>query len=301
MLRSHNRYRYVPITERRPYEWPGGKRLAVFTVVNVEVFPFGEGLGIPIAPAQTEPDTVNFSYRDWGNRVGFFRLADLFGEFGFPASMFLNSEVFEHCPQIVSRIRERGDEIAAHGRTNAERQASFPEPEERKAIQEATEVVRKHTGKAPAGWMSPWVAESLVTPDLLQEAGYRYLMEWSADDQPIWMKTRGGRILSIPYPRPTNDLPMMHAYHMNPELYANILIDQFDETLQQSKQMPLSFCLSFHPYLSGHAFRIRQLRRVFQHISRHAGDVWLARTGEIAEHVAGLPVGIVPGNEGQPA
>ena len=297
MLSSHNRYRYVPITERRPYEWPNGTRLAVYTVVNVEVFPFGEGLGIPIAPAQPEPDVVNFSYRDWGNRVGFFRLVELFGEFGFPASMFLNSELFEHCPQIISAIRERGDEIAGHGRANSERQASFPEAEERKAIGEATEAIRRHTGKAPAGWMSPWVAESRVTPDLLQEAGYRYLMEWSADDQPIWLKTRAGRILSIPYPRPTNDLPMMHAYHMNPALYADILIDQFDETLRQSRNMPLSFCLSFHPYLSGHAFRIRQLRRVFEHIRRHADKVWLARTGEIAEHVAGLPKGVVPGSD----
>jgi peptidoglycan/xylan/chitin deacetylase (PgdA/CDA1 family) len=296
VLKSHNRYRYVPITERRAYEWPNRTRLAVFVVVNVEVFPFGEGMGIPIAPAQAEPDVVNFSYRDWGNRVGFFRLVELFEEFGFPASMFLNSELFEHCPQIISAIRRRGDEIAAHGRTNAERQASFSEAEERKAILDATQTIQRHTGAAPAGWMSPWVAESHSTPDLLQEAGYRYLMEWSADDQPIWLKTRSGRILSIPYPRPTNDLPMMHAYHMNPELYANILIDQFDETLHQSRKMPLSFCLSFHPYLSGHAFRIRQLRRVFQHIQKHADRVWLARTGEIAEHVAGLPVGVVPGS-----
>lgn len=297
MLKSHNRYRYVPITDRRAYEWPNRTRLAVFVVVNVEVFPFGEGMGIPIAPAQAEPDVVNFSYRDWGNRVGIFRLVELFEEFGFPASMFLNSELFEHCPQIISAIRQRGDEIAAHGRTNAERQASFNEAEERKAILEATQTIRSHTGAAPAGWMSPWVAESHVTPDLLQEAGYRYLMEWSADDQPIWLKTRSGRILSIPYPRPTNDLPMMHANHMSPELYGDILIDQFDETLHQSQKMPLTFCLSFHPYFSGHAFRIRQLRRVFQHISQHADRIWLARTGEIADHVARLPAGVVPGSE----
>lgn len=294
MLTSHNRYSYLPITERRPYEWPNGTRLAVYTVVNVEVFPFGEGLGIPIAPAQPEPDVVNFSYRDWGNRVGFFRLVELFQEFGFPASMFLNSELFDHCPQIIAAIKGRGDEIAGHGRTNAERQASMAEDDERKAILEATATIRKHTGRAPSGWMSPWVAESRVTPDLLQEAGYQYLMQWSADDQPIWLKTRAGRILSIPYPRPTNDLPLMHAYHTDPERYANILIDQFDETLHQSRNIPLTFCLSFHPYLSGHAFRIRQLRRVFQHVQKSAGKVWLARTGEIAEHVRKLPPGTVP-------
>jgi allantoinase len=135
----------------------------------------------------------------------------------------------------------------------------------------------------------------MTTPDLLQEAGYKYLMECSADDQTIWLKTRSGRILSIPYPRPTNDLPMLHAYHVTPEQYANILIDQFDEMLQQSRDAPLTFCLSFHPYLSGHAFRIRQLRRVFQHINAHSDRIWLAHTGQIADYVSTLGAGVVPG------
>lgn len=198
---------------------------------------------------------------------------------------------FTSLPVSTSSFR-----IAARNCSGVAVAGSFSEEDERQAILEATRIIQRHTGAAPAGWMSPWVAESRVTPDLLQESGYRYLMEWSADDQPIWLKTRAGRILSIAYPRPTNDLPMMHAYHMNPELYANILIDQFDETLNQSRSMPLTFCLSFHPYFSGHAFRIRQLRRVFQHIKAHADKIWLARTGEIAEHVAKLPSGVVPGS-----
>lgn len=297
MLKSHGRYDYVPIIGRKPYHWPNGTRLAVYTVLNLEVFPFGEGMGIEIAPGQPEPDIPNFSYRDWGNRVGFWRLLQLFDEFRLPATHFVNSELFDHCPQMIEAIRRRGDEIAGHGRTNAERQGTMPEADELKLIREATEVIRARTGEAPRGWMGPWVSESRVTPDLLQEAGYRYLMEWCADDAPIWLKTRRGRIVSIPYPRPTNDLPLMHRYQLTAQEYADILIDQFDEMLLQSQDTPITFCLSFHPYLSGHAFRIRQLRRVMKHIRSHADRVWFGRTGEIAEYVSRLPEGVVPGSE----
>ena len=115
MLKSHDRYSYVPITEREPYDWPNGERLAIYVALNVEQFPFGEGLGVPVAPAQPDPDVVNFSWRDYGNRVGFWRILEMFDEFEIPLGMIINTEVFEHCPQIGAAIMERGDEIIGHG------------------------------------------------------------------------------------------------------------------------------------------------------------------------------------------
>jgi hypothetical protein len=97
--------------------------------------------------------------------------------------------------------------------------------------------------------------------------------------------------------RPTNDLPLMHRYQLTPEQYADILIDQFDEMLVQSRTAPLVFCLSFHPYFAGHAFRLKHLRRVYQHIGAHSADIWLARTGEIARHIMNLPARLVPGSD----
>ena len=297
MLTSHNRYSYSPIVERKAYEWPNGTRLAIFTALNVEAFPFAEGLGVELAPGQPQPDVVNYSWRDYGNRVGFWRLMELLDEFKIPASMLVNTSIFDECPQIADAILKRGDEIVGHGRTNAERQGGMPEEEEKRLIEEVVEILRKTTGKAPAGWLGPWVSESHVTPDLLQEAGFSYHMDWMLDDQPIWMKTRsGGRILSIPYVRPTNDLPLMHRYQLTPAQYADILIDQFDEMLVQSRDAPLVFCLSFHPYFAGHAFRLKHLRRVYKHITSHADKIWLAKTGEIARHIASLAPGIVPGS-----
>jgi len=106
-------------TKPAPYDWPNGTRLAVYVALNVEQFPFGEGLGVPVAPAQPEPDVVNFSWRDYGNRVGFWRILEMFDEFQIPLGMIINTEVFEHCPEIGAAIIERGDEIIGHGRTNA--------------------------------------------------------------------------------------------------------------------------------------------------------------------------------------
>lgn len=166
------------------------------------------------------------------------------------------------------------------------------EPLERALIEGTTEKIRDLQGKPASGWMSPWVSETMVTPDLTQEAGYQYLMDWGFDDQPVWLKTRSGRILSIPYPRPTNDLPMLHGRNFTPNQYADILIDQFDEMRAQSQSAPLVFGLSFHPYLIGHAFALKHIRRAIGHIAAHR-DIWLARPGDIADHVLTLPQGIV--------
>jgi allantoinase len=294
MLKSHNRYRYVPITGRAPYTWPNGTRLAIFTALNIEAFPFGEGMGVELAAGQPQPDVVNYSWRDYGNRVGFWRLMEMLDEFGIPASMLMNTAIFDECPEIAAAIAKRGDEIVGHGRTNAERQGQMSEDEERRLIKDVVDVVKAKTGSAPAGWLGPWVSESQVTPDLLQEAGFSYHLDWMFDDQPVWMKTRSGRILAIPYVRPTNDLPLMHRYQVTPSQYADMVIDQFDEMLLQSRNVPLVFCLSFHPYFAGHAFRLKQLRRIYRHIHQHRDAIWLARTGEIAKHVIGLPAGTVP-------
>ncbi|MDA0276468.1 MAG: polysaccharide deacetylase, partial [Proteobacteria bacterium] len=128
----------------------------------------------------------------------------------------------------------------------------------------------------------------------LQEAGYRYVMDWAMDDQPVWLKTRAGRILSIPYSRPTNDLPLMLRANAIPSAWADMAIDAFDEMLAQSARQPLVFNLSLHPYLVGQPFRLRQLRRLLAHVAGHGKAVWLCRAGDIAAHAAGLAPGVVP-------
>ena len=293
MLKTHGRYPYRPIVERPDWTWPDGRRLAVYVAVNIEQFPFGEGLGVPLAPVQPEPDVVNYSWRDYGNRVGVWRLIELFDELQVPAAALTNAEIYDHAPQIMAAFRRRGDEVVGHGRTNAERQGTMPEDDERRLIAEATATITRHEGKPPAGWMGPWVSESAATPDLLQEAGYRYVMDWGHDDQPVWLKTRRGRLLSIPYPRPTNDLPVLHGHGGSPSDWADMLVDHFDEMLHQSRHQALVCNLSLHPFLAGFGFRLRQLRRALAHIARHRDRIWLTHPGRIAEHAAALPEGLI--------
>lgn len=293
-LVTHGRYAYRPIVGRPHYEWPQGKGLAVFLALNIEHFPFGEGMGIPLANAQPEPDVVNFSWRDYSNRVGVWRMIAEFDRLELPATVLANTAMYDHAPQVIDAFRARGDEFVGHGVTNAERQGDISEDDERDLIARTTAKLNEHEGKRPLGWMGPWVSQTRVTPDLLAEAGYSYMMDWAADDQPIWMATRnGGRILAIPYPRPSNDIPGLHGAGMTPRDYADTLIDQFDEMREQARAMPLVFNLSLHPFLVGWPYRLRHIRRVLEHIAAHRDEVWLARTGDIAAHVAALPEGTV--------
>lgn len=294
MLRTHGRYAYSAIVDRPPYDWPNGTRLAVYIAVNLEQFPFGEGMGPELNPRQPEPDIPNFTWRDWGNRVGVWRLIELLDERRMPACTHMNTAMYDHCPQVPRAFRDRGDEALGHGRTNAERQAEMPESAERSMIAEVTERLTREEGRPPAGWMGPWINETWVTPDLLQEAGYQYVMDWAHDDQPTWLGTRsGGRLLAIPYARPTNDMPILQGARQSPAAWADMLIDQFDEMLAQSARQPIVYNLSLHPYLVGHAFRLKHLRRVLEHIHQHRDRVWLTRPGEINTFVRTLPAALV--------
>ncbi|WP_144182565.1 polysaccharide deacetylase family protein [Elioraea rosea] len=296
MLRSHGRYDYSGIGERADYAWPGGARLAVYLGVNLEHFAFGEGLGAELAPGGPSPDILNFAWRDWGNRVGTWRLLELLDDLRLPASMLVNSAMYAYAPSLMAAVRARGDEIVGHGRTNSERQSVLPEAEERALIAEATETIAAAEGAAPRGWLSPWIAESAVTPDLLAEAGYRYTLNWCMDDQPVWMRTRAGRLLSIPYPQEANDIPSIVARKDGAEQFAGIVTDTFDEMLGQAARQPLVMGIALHPYIVGQPHRLRHLRRALAHIAGHRGKIWFPTAGAIYDHIAALPSGLVPGS-----
>jgi len=293
-LKAHGRYGYSPIVERKPYAWPNGTRLAVYLGLNLEHFAFGEGLGAELAPGGPQPDVLNYAWRDYGNRVGAWRLLQLFDQLELPASVIVNSAMYEYAPQLLTAFRQRGDEFVGHARTNSERQSTLSEAEEQRLIAEATDVLRRHEAVHPQGWLSPWIAESHVTPDLLQEAGYTYTLNWCADDQPIWLATRRGRLLAIPYPQELNDIPAIVGRKTDAATFADMLVDNFDEMLEQSGTGPLVMGIALHPYLVGQPYRIRQLRRALEHISEHRSRIWITRSGDIASFCKALPPGVVP-------
>ena len=263
--------------------------------VNVEVFAFGEGKGAGVAPPEQSLSHSVYSWRDYGNRVGFWRLMDLFDSLGLPCEHQLNVAVYEHCPDVVERIRGRGDEILGHGITNSEEQGGLDEDAERGLIRLCTETIARNEGAPPAGWMSPWLSNSAHTLDLLQEAGYRYAMDWTCDDQPVWARTRSGRILLMPYPIENNDNRALIWYRYTSAEFADMLVDTYDEMREQAAGQPLVMPVSLHPFVVGRPYRLRQLRRALEHITRDRDAVWLTRPGDICRHVESLPAGTVPG------
>ena len=295
-LPTHGLYEYSGIRGRPVYDWPNGKRLAVYVALNLEHFAFGEGLGAELAPSGPQPDVLNYAWRDWGNRVGAWRLLSLFEQLNWPISVLANSAMYDLAPDLMRAFRERGDEIVGHGRTNSEKQGVLSEPDERALIEEATKILTSHEGKAPEGWLGPWISQSRQTPSLLQEAGYRYLLDWCMDDQPVWFRTRGGRILSIPYPQELNDIPAIIARRVEGAAFADMIIDQFEEMLEQSRDAPLVMGVALHPYIVGQPHRLRHLRRALAHIAARRDDIWITTTGEIARHAAALPDGVAPGS-----
>lgn len=284
LLRQHGRYDYSPIVERPVYDWPGGRRLAVYIAVNVETFPFGEGLGPDLNPRQPEPDVVNHGWRDWGNRVGVWNLLDALDRHRLPTAALMNTAVYDHHPQIAAAFRARGDEIVGHGRTNAERQCDMDRDTERAMIEQCVARIRHEEGHAPEGWMGPWVNESAATPDLLAAAGLRYTLDWPCDDQPVWLRTDAGPLLALPYARPTNDISALHGAKATPRDWVDMLFDAFDGMLAMSARHPLVFNLSLHPYLVGHAFRLKPLEAFLARLAAHREQVWIATPGAIARH-----------------
>ncbi len=293
MTRTHERYPYSPIGERQGYDWPGGKRLAVYIALNLEWFSFGEGLGAELVPTAHQPDVLNYSWRDYGNRVGVFRLAELFAQLEMPVSLLVNAQMYQHAPQAVNAFA--GAEIVGHGRSNSERQGTLTESEEKTLIAETTAAIEQHSGTRPRGWLGPWISQSDVTPDLLQEAGYSYLLDWCHDDQPTWMKTRAGRILSVPYPQELNDIPQIVARKREGAEFADMIVDAFDVLHAECAQRPLVMGIALHPYIVGQPHRFKHLARALNDIARRADEkVRFTTAGAIAAHAARLPQGTVP-------
>ncbi len=293
-LPDHGRFAYRPITRRPDYRWPGGVGLAVYLGFNIEHFAFGEGMGAAIGPASPQPDVLNYSWREYGNRVGAWRCLDLFERLGLPTGALINTALYDHCPELVAAFAARGDELIGHGHSNAERQGSLPEAVERELLTLCRSRIQEHSGRAPTGWLSPWISESRLTPDLLAETGYRYTLNWCHDDQPVRMRTRDGRGLwALPYPQELNDIPMIVARQMDAKDFAQMVIDQFDEMLEQSRQQPLVMGIALHPYLMGQPYRLRHLRRALEHIAavRDRGGLWFTKPGAICTHMDDLAEG----------
>jgi allantoinase len=187
----------------------------------------------------------------------------------------------------VAAYSAAGAEIVGHGRTNSTHPNGLDEDEEREMIRSVYDAIASHEGAPPAGWMSPGANPSAVTEDLLAETGFRYTLDWPMDDQPVWLRTRGGPLLSVPYPHEVNDVPSVVFHHVTGPSFAEMIVANVDELAEQAQRQPLACGITIHTFIVGQPFRLRQFRDTLAHLVALPG-VWITTAGRIADHFAQL-------------
>jgi peptidoglycan/xylan/chitin deacetylase (PgdA/CDA1 family) len=273
---------YSPIVDRPPLRWPGGARVAVWPMLAVEHFVWGKA-GSAIQPLLIEhPEVVNWAWRDYGNRVGVWRLFDLFEELQVPLTVCLNAEVCQYYPRIVDAIKRHPKWVVLpHGlNNNTAGHRGLPRDAELKLIEETLTVMRQAFGKMPLGFMVPNWNMTEDTFDLLVEAGVRYTTDWMNDDQPYWYPLTRGRLLNIPYNLETNDFTLVLTARLpGPEL-ARAVIDHFDQLLSEGDVHGRSMAIGIHSFISGQALRVKYVRQYLAHMKARPGS-WLTTADAI--------------------
>lgn len=273
------RYPYSPIIERPPLKWPGGARVALWVCPNIECFHIDK----PIARGDPHlPDIQGYSLRDYGARVGVFRMMDVLDRFGVRASAVLNTDVCEYYPAIIREGKKRDWEWLGHGVTNQMRMYDYSEEKEKEMIRHVKETITAAVGKAPKGWLSPGLAETFSSPDHLAAEGFEYLCDWSCDDQPVPMRVRHGRMLALPVHSTISDIVIFLRSNCMPEDYLRIIRDQFDTLYDEGAESGRLMALPLHPFIIGVPFRIKYLTKALEYICAREG-VWLATGSEIAD------------------
>jgi allantoinase len=278
-MKPEERLEYSPISARAPLKLPGGARMVVWTIVNVEEWdidrPMPRTVLTPPAGGTPKPDIPNWAWHEYGNRVGFWRMLEVLDEFRIRAVLAINGTAITRYDPITRAAIEREWEFIGHGYTQRNMQAV---ENEREDIRKTTEAIKSATGRAPRGWLGPGLTETWETPDILAEQGYEYVCDWVLDDQPVWLKTKSRPILSVPYTQECNDVAMMLIQHHTASEYYDRAMDQFGQLYEDSRDSARVMALVLHPYIMGAPHRLRYYRKALKYI-RKQSDV-LFWTGE---------------------
>ncbi|MVO83587.1 polysaccharide deacetylase family protein [Streptomyces sp. p1417] len=276
-------YDYSPIVGREPIRWPEGKRVAFYVGLNVEHFEVDKpATSIFAGTSHLTPDPLNYGWRDYGARVGFWRTLRTLDQHGIKASVLLNADVGERYPQIIEAGRERGWAWLAHGKNNSTFQADMTEDEERAYLKDVVGTIERTTGVRPRGWMGPGLTETFHTPRLVRELGLDYVLDWTADDQPFPTHVPG--LLSVPYSVELNDITLFVGKATSGPDFVRILKDQVDQLAAEAEAdgsgrvLPLAL----HPFVIGQAFRAKYLDQALEYVVGHP-SVWVTTSDEIAD------------------
>ena len=276
---------YSPIIHRPPLKWPNGAHVALWVIPNIEFFALDEkvppgsgGTGVPV------PDVPTWSARDYGNRVGVFRLMEVLEKHGIRATVALNSELCTEHPAIIKEGNKLKWEWMGHCESNTRRLNAAPPGEEPRIIKDSLAVIEKATGAHPRGWLGSGLQETWDTLDLLADHGLHYVCDWTNDDQPYIMNLDGNKTLvSVPYSHEINDKPAFEKFHRTADQFHDMICRQFDVLYREGAQSGRVMAIAIHPYLTGVPHRIDAFDAALGYISRH-GKVWKTTGADIARH-----------------
>lgn len=284
VIRRADRYEDSFIFDRKPFTWPGGKTLAVWIIPNVEVWRYDSPTGTGVSPntGNRVPDVVNYAWREYGMRVGLWRIADVLDAGGIKATVALNSAVCDAHPTVIEEMGRRGWELMGHGITNSDSLAGLALEAEREVIRTVLGTIERASGRKPRGWLGSGLAETHNTLDILAEEGVVYCGDWNIDDQPYPMKVKTGRMFSVPYCMEINDLPLFLRKGYTGEQYYRSVMDQFEQLYADSAKQPRVMGIPLHSMITGQPLRIRYFERAIAEMKKH-DRVWFATGGEIVD------------------
>lgn len=261
---------YQAIVDRPPVRWPGGARVAVWVVPNVEHFHLEMG--------SNAPDVRNYSRRDYGNRVGVWRLMETLSKHGIRGTVALNAEVGRYYPRIMEAMIGLGWELMGHGLTNSQTLAGLNREQETAIIAECRKMIEAH-GRRMRGWLGPGLTETWATLDLLRAHDVDYVSDWVNDDLPYRMNNG---LFAIPYSLELNDMPLFNMPSIHITEFERRVCETFDVLYREGEKNGRVMCIALHPFLMGVPHRIGHLDRALAHIAAH-DKVWFATGSEIID------------------
>jgi peptidoglycan/xylan/chitin deacetylase (PgdA/CDA1 family) len=266
------RVEYSAIVDRPPLALPGGARVVVWTIVNLEVWDIAGPMARQVLPAPTGvpllPDVPNWSWHEYGMRVGFWRFYELYRRLGIRPTLAINARVCVDYPRVAEACRDAGWEFMGH---SYQQGPIHKEEDQPGMIRRSLETIERFTGKRPVGWLGPGLTQTYETPEHLAAAGIRYIGDWVYDDEPTEIRTAHGPLVTLPYTVECNDIPMMIVQHHEAAYWTRKCCDAFDRYYAEGAERAKIMAIAIHPYISGQPFRIKYLEQVYDYVNRQPG------------------------------
>lgn len=280
-----NLYDYWPYEGRPKIVWPGGKKLAFWIAPNIEYYEYDPPSNPQRQPwPRPNPDIAGYSQRTWGNTVGHWRMMELFDKYNLRGSISLSIGLIDHHPEIIEAVAARKWEFFSHGIYNTRFSYGMDETQERAVLEDSIQTVERATGQRIRGYLAPALTHTERTFDLIAEHDFWYTCDLFQDDQPQPLKTRTGKLVSMPYSLEVNDVITYSVQGFSPQRYADILKAHFDQLLEEGAASGTVMCIPLHAYLVSQPHRLRIFEEALKHICAHQDDVWFSTGSEIAAH-----------------